>query len=116
MAKKRYFLRVLSAIIGITTLFSAGCGGGSGEHAHVFDRMVKEKQYLKSDATCMEAKQYYYSCACGEKGEEYFKDGGKGKHDYTAQIAEKKYERTPATCLNEGEYYLSCSYCAPDLL
>ena len=111
MGKKGRFLRILSTIMGITTLFLAGCGGGKGEHTHVFDRKVKEEQYLKSAETCMEAKQYYYSCACGEKGEESFKDGSKGKHNYTEKIAEKKYERTPATCLNEGEYYLSCCYC-----
>ena len=97
--------------MGLSVLFSVGCGGKGGGHTHIFDQEVQTETYLKNEKSCTEAKQYYYSCSCGEKGEETFSVGVKGTHSYTASVAEEKYVKTPATCQKQATYYMSCVYC-----
>lgn len=99
--------------MGLSVLFSVGCSGGGngGGHTHVFDCEVVEERYFKSDATCTEAKQYCYSCACGEKGEETFSVGVKGLHNYSAQTVEEKYLKSAANCQAAAVYYKSCTSC-----
>ena len=104
-------MKVLSLIMGLSVLFSVGCGGKGGGHTHIFDQEVQTETYLKNEKSCTEAKQYYYSCSCGEKGEETFSVGVKGTHSYTASVAEEKYVKTPATCQKQATYYMSCVYC-----
>ena len=41
-------------------------------HTHSYDQKVKERAYLKSDATADTPAVYYYSCTCGEAGEDVF--------------------------------------------
>ncbi|MBQ9713953.1 MAG: metallophosphoesterase family protein [Clostridia bacterium] len=110
---KRDLKRVISLFVCATLLFSVGCGGGdSGNgHTHVFDQQVVESQYKKSDATCTEAAQYYYSCVCGEKGSEPFSMGIKAFHSYTAEKAEAQYLKDGANCQSPAVYYKSCVYC-----
>lgn len=111
MKKSTFLMKILAVLTAFSAVFTVACGGSGDGHTHVFDQKVQEDKYLKNDKTCTEAKQYYYSCTCGEKGEEFFSVGTKGLHDYTARVEKEEYVHTPATCLKEGRYYLSCSYC-----
>lgn len=49
----------------------------SEEEIHVHNYTVKaaEAKYLKTEATCTEAAEYYVSCSCGEAGTETFEYG-----------------------------------------
>ncbi len=42
------------------------------EHTHVYDQEVIADRFLAFEATEEAAAEYYYSCTCGEKGEETF--------------------------------------------
>ena len=52
---------------------------------HVFDQMNTDPRYLKSEATCTEPAQYYYSCICGQVGTETFSYGEAKGHTYSDQ-------------------------------
>lgn len=80
-------------------------------HTHNFNKQVKEERYLKDAATCKHGAQYYYTCDCGEIGEEYFENGETISCDYSAEIEDEKYLRRKATCQRGAEYYKSCTMC-----
>ena len=44
-------------------------------HTHDYSVRSTAAIYQKSQATCTEASVYYFSCTCGEKGSETFRDG-----------------------------------------
>ena len=67
-------------------------------HTHNFIKQVKEERYLKDMATCKHGDQYYYSCECGEIGDEYFDNSVTIPCDYSAEIEDEKYLRRKATC------------------
>ena len=46
-------------------------------HTHKFTEQTATEKYLKSPATCTEKAKYYYSCKCGEKGNNFFETGDK---------------------------------------
>ena len=83
----------------------------STEHSHVFNKQVKEEKYLKDVATCQHGDLYYYSCECGEMGEDYFDNFLNIPCDYSAEIEDPKYLRRAATCQKGTEYYKSCTMC-----
>ena len=64
--------------------------------------------YIKSSATCAKKAEYYYSCACGEKGTETFEYGDKLPHTFDKQVVSKLYIKSSATCMTKAEYYYSC--------
>ncbi|MBQ4137671.1 MAG: hypothetical protein IJD67_06125 [Clostridia bacterium] len=76
--------------------------------AHEYDKKTVASEYFKSDATCAEPALYYYSCVCGEKGEETFKYGSVLDHDYKYNNTDQKYLKSEATCTNRAVYYKSC--------
>ena len=59
----------------------AGCGQKE-EHKHSFTVQNVNQTYLATEATCISAAKYYYSCACGEKGTETFEIGNALGHDF----------------------------------
>ena len=83
----------------------------TGCHSHVFDQKVSTEDYLKSTATCTSSTTYYYSCECGEKGEETYSTYVTLPHDYTAKVKDPKYLKTTATCQKGAQYYYSCTMC-----
>lgn len=70
-------------------------------HEHVFDKMVEDELYLKSEATCLTAKSYYYSCECGVQGEEAFTVGEPLGHSYTEVVS-------APTCEDKGYTTYTC--------
>ena len=66
-----------------TKAFCDGCKTFYGQlEPHVFDKEVVEEKYLKSEATCEEKAEYYYSCSCGKKGNTTFETGELKEHEY----------------------------------
>lgn len=77
---------------------------------HKFDRKVVDAKYLKSEATCLEAAVYYYSCVCGESSKDHsgetFTDGEALGHNY-------KFDswKTKPTLTAGGVAQLKCERC-----
>ena len=73
---------------------------------HVYDQQVKDDTYMASDATCTEAKKYYYSCICGAKGTEVFTDGDPLGHTWESWQRDgvDQHTRTCSVCsVSESE-------------
>lgn len=51
------------------------CGEKTGEEEHIYDQKKVAEKYFAVAATTTEREKYYYSCVCGEKGEETFEIG-----------------------------------------
>lgn len=82
-------------------------------HVHVYDQQTIEETYKKSDADCENAATYYYSCVCGDKGNEPFHHGEKLGHDYTEQMEDEAHLKTKgADCQHKNVYWYDCSRCA----
>lgn len=77
---------------------------------HTFNRKVVDAKYLKSEATCLEAAVYYYSCVCGESAKDHngetFTDGKPLGHNY-------KFDswKTKPTLTAGGVAQLKCEKC-----
>lgn len=77
---------------------------------HTFNRKVVDAKYLKSEATCLEAAVYYYSCVCGESANDHngetFTDGEPLGHNY-------KFDswKTKPTLTAGGVAQLKCEKC-----
>ena len=53
----------------------------TSENSCVFNQEVATENYLATEATCQEVATYYYSCACGEKGDTTFEYGELAEHN-----------------------------------
>lgn len=77
---------------------------------HTFNQKVVDAKYLKSEATCLEAAVYYYSCVCGESAKDHngetFTDGEPIGHNY-------KFDswKTKPTLTADGVAQLKCEKC-----
>lgn len=76
-------------------------------HTHIFNIKNIDSKYIKSDATCTEKAQYYYSCSCGEKGSETFEYGKALNHSFTNYVSDNN-----ATCTKDGTKTAKCDRCA----
>ncbi len=83
---KKFFLVVVATAILVCSVFFVGCG-----HNHIFTRKVVDNDFLFSVANCDSGAKYYFSCECGQKGEEVFEYG------------DPKHEGDGAICLNCDE-------------
>ncbi len=106
MKKKILILEIL--ILMMLALALVGCSEKE-LHTHTFDQKVVSEQFLKVEATHASAAEYYYSCTCGEKGEESFTDGDPlAEHVFDQNIATETYLKHGATCSSKAVYYKSC--------
>lgn len=77
---------------------------------HTFNQKVVDAKYLKSEATCLEAAVYYYSCVCGESAKDHngetFTDGEPLGHNC-------KFDswKTKPTLTAGGVAQLKCEKC-----
>lgn len=77
---------------------------------HTFNQKVVDAKYLKSEATCLEAAVYYYSCVCGESSKDHngetFTDGEPLGHNC-------KFDswKTKPTLTTGGVAQLKCEKC-----
>ena len=81
---KKNISRALALASALVFVFLTGC---KDSHQHTFNCKTAEEAFLKSQATCTEFAQYYYSCECGAKGEKTFTHGPKLDHDDTGEVA-----------------------------
>ena len=68
MKKVRLTLLSFSAAL-ILIFILASC---DGSHTHSYTQKNADVKYLTSNASCVDENEYYYSCSCGEAGEEKF--------------------------------------------
>ena len=73
-------------------------------NGHVFDKTEIADKYLASEATCSNKATYYYSCKCGEKGEQTFEHGSTTPHSLPDQ-----HTCHDRVCLDCGEEILATS-------
>ncbi len=106
MKTKGFFAKSVSALLGLSMLFFVGCGQKGG-HVHAFNQKVESETYLKTTASCTEKTEYYYSCSCGERGQETFFVGDYF-HTYDQAVAISKYLKSAQTCTEKAQYYYSC--------
>ena len=94
---KKLLLSALCLTLSLSALFFAsGCGNAKPErHTHSFTKEVVTDEYKASDATCDKKAEYYYSCECGEKGEETFAYGSPLGHEFTDYVSDNNatYEK-----------------------
>ena len=109
--KKTIFTRKLPFVLAMGMAFGACDGKKGDDHTHVFDQKGRAAEYLKDGATCQHASEYYYSCACGEKGDEWYAYGGTISHHFTKKEVKDDALRFPASCVSAAKYYHSCSMC-----
>ncbi len=81
-------------------------------HTHVFDRKAVEERYLAQAAGCNSHANYFYSCACGEKGTELFVDEESpfAPHSLVCEVY-SGYIKTQATCRDHATYWKHCYNC-----
>ena len=79
------------------------------EHRCHFVNKSTDDSYLKSEASCTAAAEYYYSCSCGKMGFDTFTDGDLLEHDFSRMVANAAFLKEEATCTSLPEYYYSCS-------
>ena len=75
-------------------------------HTHTFNIKNIDSKYIKSEATCIEKAKYYYSCKCGEKGDQYFEVGDPLGHLFPNYISDNN-----ASCTKNGTETSKCSRC-----
>ena len=78
---KKIVIMILSAVCVFATLSFVACGKEKHKHSFTIENATSE--YLCSEATCIEAAKYYYSCSCGEKGTATFDCGEALGHSFT---------------------------------
>lgn len=75
-------------------------------HTHIFNIKNIDSKYIKSEATCIEKAKYYYSCKCGEKGDQCFEVGDPLGHLFLNYISDNN-----ASCTKNGTETSKCSRC-----
>ena len=74
-------------------------------HTHVYEKNVADK-YRKSAADCTRPAVYYFSCACGARGNETFEYGTALGHSFGNGKVE-----SPSTCTIQGRMTYTCTRC-----
>ncbi len=75
-------------------------------HTHIFNIKNIDSKYIKSEATCTERASYYYSCVCGEKGNQYFEIGDPLGHLFLNYISDNN-----ASCTKNETETSKCDRC-----
>lgn len=108
--KKKLIVGLISLIgISASALCIAGCNNET--HKHAFTEQVTQIEYLKSNATCTQKAEYYYSCICGETGTQTFESGelNPDNHNFNKKTVSTQFLKSEATCTDKAVYYYSCS-------
>ena len=75
---------------------------------HTFNQKTENEKYLVDGTLCGEKVKYYYSCICGEKGEETFENGKVVEHDFDQKVESEDYLVPGTLCGEKAKYYFSC--------
>lgn len=112
-------LAILLAVLMLVCAFpfAAFADNPPAEHAHNFNKEVKDAKYLKTPGTCKDEAVYYKSCECGvsasgdsQAASLTFK-GDKDPNKHVGEIEVYKAEK-PATCTSSGTTAIgTCKAC-----
>ncbi|MBO5223249.1 MAG: leucine-rich repeat protein, partial [Clostridia bacterium] len=93
---------ILICTILIFSIFLVACNSEPA-HTCTYDQQVTSAEFIKTEATCNNEAEYFFSCKCGKTSETFFKYGEKLSHD-------KEYHQAQApTCTEIGwEAYETC--------
>lgn len=75
-------------------------------HSHKFNKETPNKEYLHCDATCESKALYYYSCVCGEKGQNTFEYGNPLGHNYGVWASNGDGTHSK-TCANDNSHKIT---------
>ncbi len=75
-------------------------------HTHEYNKQNVADEYVAEAATCDKAATYYYSCACGAKGDKTFGHGNALGHNWGDPTV------TNATCTTDGAKTYTCTRCS----
>lgn len=103
-SKRRIFTLIAVIMLMLVAIAMTGCS--EEEHKCEFNLKVTNSGTLVSEATCEAAAKYYYSCSCGEVGEETFVSGEALGHYFSSWETTK----TP-TCTADGSMKRVCAVC-----
>ena len=115
---KKFFLKSFTISFAVLmAFFAVSCQFGIGKaHKHIYDQTVSTSNYRIRSADCVGAAEYYYSCACGERGSETFKVGEPREHEVSISVSEdykKEYQQGEAfdvASLNVLKVCTKCTY------
>ena len=99
---------------GYTTYTCTVCGSVRKDDfvtatGHTFDQQVITDTYKATDATCVAAATYYYSCSCGEKSDNTF---SYGEVNANAHVNLQQVDAKAPTCEEIGwNAYEHCDIC-----
>ena len=91
---KKFTIFICLLFVLSTAAVFVGCN--KDEHIHSYTEKSTEATYLFSEATCTKKAKYYYSCSCGEKGEDTFEYGEAKGHNVVTD------EPIPPTATTDG--------------
>lgn len=74
-------------------------------HSHNFCKKVATKDFIATNATCMQKATYYYSCTCGKKGDKTFISGELSEHCFSNYIY-----NNDALCEVNGTETATCDF------
>ncbi len=100
--KNKIFYLTTTFIIILASFFS-GCflfvpsNNGEVQHVCLFEVEDTSPKYLKEEATCTTKAKYFYSCDCGNIGEETFEYGEPNGHGYNWEY-DQTHHWKEATC------------------
>ncbi len=88
---RRAILKTLSLLLAVVTVFTycLGCNYEVNNneyppttHVCVYNKKVTTENYKSNDATCLKKAKYFYSCECGNKGNNKYEYGKVVDHFY----------------------------------
>ena len=105
---KKIFHQLFAILLVLSAMFALNsCDNGSNQkndHTHSFTEQNRDPKYIKDTGSCTEAAVFYYSCECGERGEQTFTIDSTVDHIYS------KSSVVP-TCTSEGYTLYTCVNC-----
>lgn len=108
MMKQKNTAIVLAFLFLAIALGMVSCDkGGSELHNHKYDQANESASFLKAEATCSSNALFYYSCVCGEKGQETFDSGNVDPLNHAGQTR-TNYERIDGASHSEN---IVCDEC-----
>lgn len=95
--------KIITSLISIIGILAIICGftacNNDDEHTHKYNIEDKSAKFIKSEANCTSGTVIYYSCACGEKGEDTFELSNiKHKETKTYTDNGELYHKTTTVC------------------
>ena len=112
--------RILLALLVLSVILTmASCKKKKNEeppHEHEYTVQSTDARYLKSAANCESGAIYYYSCACGDKGNKIFAGERELGHSFDGGLCQRCNAKDPAFTEEHTHSYKDglCIHCGDD--